>query len=340
MNIAVLTFDNPESACARYRVLAPLRHDDVTVRWAVQSNGDNHAVDSEALQQADLILVQRFFPLDFTEPLLEACFATGKPVIYDTDDLLPAVPEDNPQHPLAQRTLRTLNKFAHRFSAVSVSTDTLASAFAPLNERVEVTPNRLDPNLWPPKQPDSGQGPVRILYAGTPTHSADLISLEATLTALLDRYGSSVELILFGCSTPLLDQRTDVRRIPPEDSYAAYAEAMAKLPFDIGLAPLEDTPFNRAKSNVKWMEYAACGAMGVFSDLPPYSLVHHGRTGLLAGSLSAWQDCLETLIENPGARQRMADNAQKELLANHVQSDEPGELLALCYELTGNNPAR
>jgi hypothetical protein len=122
VNIAVLTFDYPESACARYRVLAPLRHEGVNVAWAVDSRDDNHAVDGEALQRADVVLVQRFFPLEFTEPLLEACFAGGKPVIYDTDDLLQAVPEDNPQHPLALRTLRTLGRCAHRFSAVSVST--------------------------------------------------------------------------------------------------------------------------------------------------------------------------------------------------------------------------
>ncbi|MGE4423036.1 MAG: glycosyltransferase [Pseudodesulfovibrio sp.] len=340
MNIAVLTFDNPESACARYRVLAPLRHEGVNVAWAVDSRGDSHAVDGEVLQQADVILVQRFFPLDFTEPLLEACFAGGKPVIYDTDDLLQAVPEDNPQHPLALRTLRTLNRYARRFSAVSVSTESLAAAFAPLNGRIAVTPNRLDPTLWSARRPEKTNGPVRILYAGTPTHTADLRALETPLAAVLDRFGPAVELILFGCSTPFFDHREDVRKVPAVDSYASYAEAMAGLVFDIGLAPLEDTPFNRAKSHVKWMEYTACGAVGVFSDLPPYACVRHGRTGLLARAPRAWQDCLETLIENPGARLRMASNAREELLTAHVHGDEPGELLSLCYELAGKSPAR
>ncbi|XXJ19391.1 glycosyltransferase family protein [Desulfovibrio caledoniensis] len=340
MNIAVLTFDNPESACARYRVLTPLRHEGVNVAWAVDSRDDGHAVDGEALQRADVILVQRFFPLDFTEPLLEACFSGGKPVIYDTDDLLQAVPEDNPQSPLALRTLRTLIRCAHRFSAVSVSTATLAAAFAPLNDRVAVTPNRLDPILWPPRQPEKTDGPVRILYAGTPTHTADLRALETPLAAVLDRFGPTVELILFGCSTPFFDQREDVRKVPAVDSYAAYAEAMAGLAFDIGLAPLEDSPFNRAKSHVKWMEYTACGAVGVFSDLTPYACVRHGQTGLLARAPRAWAGCLETLIENPGARLRMASNAREELLAAHVHGDEPGELLSLCYELAGRSPAR
>lgn len=340
MNIAVLTFDNPESACGQYRVLAPLRHESVTVTWAVKSHGDSHAVDNKALQRADLILVQRFFPLDFTEPLLEACFAGGKPVVYETDDLLQAVPEDNPQHPLALRTLRTLGRCARRFSAISVSTESLAAAFAPLNEHITVTSNRLDPILWPPRQPGNTGGPVRILYAGTPTHTEDLRTLEPTLTALLDRFGPSVELILFGCSTPFFEQRDDVHVIPPVDSYAAYAEAMAGLTFDLGLAPLKDTPFNRAKSHVKWMEYTACGAVGVFSSLPPYACVRNSQTGLLAESPRHWLDCLETLITNPGARLRMAQNAQKELLASHFHGERPSELLSLCYELVGKSPAR
>lgn len=339
MNIAVLTFDSPDSACARYRVLAPLRHESVKVSWAVRSRGDNHAVNNDALLGADVILVQNFFPLDFTEELLDACFNSGKPVIYDTDDLFQGIPEEDPQHDLARRTMRTLDKLAHRFSAITVPTRTLASAFKRRNSRIVVTPNRLDTTLWAPSEPRQEETPVQILYAGAPTHSADLEILQTPLARLLDKYGEAVELTLFGCSSPFLEQLPGMRLMPQAENYAEYVEAMNDLSFDIGLAPLEDNPFNRAKSHVKWMEYAVRGIAGVFSDLPPYACVRHGRTGLLANSPRAWLDCLKTLIENPGARTRMALSAQEEVLSSHtVTDDTPGELLALCYELSGKNP--
>lgn len=339
MNIAVLTFNSPDSARAQYRVLAPLRHESVKVDWAVRKQGEDHAVNHDALLKADVILVQKFFPQNFTEELLDACFNSGKPVIYETDDLLQAIPEENPRHDLARRTLRTLDKIAHRFAAISVPTRTLATAFKRRNGRVVVTPNRLDTTLWTPADPRTGGTPVRILYAGSPIHSADLEILRAPLARLLEKYGEAVELTLFGCSSPSFERLAGVRILPPTENYAAYVEAMNRLSFDIGLAPLEDTPFNRAGSHVKWMEYAVRGIAGVFSDLPPYACVRHGRTGLLANSPRTWLDGLKTLIENPGARTRMAYSAQEEVLSDHALADDtPSELLALCYELSGNNP--
>ena len=47
---------------------------------------------------------------------------------------------------------------------------------------------------------------------------------------------------------------------------------------------MTDTPFNRAKSAVKWQEYAAIGAAGLYADLPPYqAVVEDGQTVVVGG---------------------------------------------------------
>ena len=42
-----------------------------------------------------------------------------------------------------------------------------------------------------------------------------------------------------------------------EIRYPEYPQMLAMLDLDIGLSPLADTPFNRSKSHIKWLDYAA-----------------------------------------------------------------------------------
>ena len=45
---------------------------------------------------------------------------------------------------------------------------------------------------------------------------------------------------------------------------------LASLGLDLAVAPLEDHPFNTCKSNLRLLEYGACGYPVVCSDLEPY----------------------------------------------------------------------
>ena len=52
--------------------------------------------------------------------------------------------------------------------------------------------------------------------------------------------------------------------------------------WDVAVAPLHDTAFNRCKSDLKFLEYAALGLPGIYSDVVPYKhAVRHEETGLL-----------------------------------------------------------
>jgi len=77
------------------------------------------------------------------------------------------------------------------------------------------------------------------------------------------------------------------------------------------LAPLFDTPYNNGKSWIKFLDAAAVGAVGIYSNRAPYTeIVDHGVNGLLANdNPEDWQYCLSYLLENPDKARTMAKNA-------------------------------
>jgi glycosyltransferase involved in cell wall biosynthesis len=81
--------------------------------------------------------------------------------------------------------------------------------------------------------------------------------------------------------------------------------------FDIGVLPLDDTPFEQAKFPIKLLQYFALGVPAVASPVGmPDRLVQHGHNGLLAGSPAEWRDHLEALIVDRALRQRLAAAGQ------------------------------
>jgi glycosyltransferase involved in cell wall biosynthesis len=100
-------------------------------------------------------------------------------------------------------------------------------------------------------------------------------------------------------------------RLPlPADRYRHYSWVLVgRLPrlfshWDIGIAPLSDTPFNRARSNVKLKEYAATGLPWVASPVGPYLDMLEEQGGWLVSD-DEWYDALAELVEEPQTREEL-----------------------------------
>ncbi len=79
--------------------------------------------------------------------------------------------------------------------------------------------------------------------------------------------------------------------------------------FDIGIAPLADTAFNRARSNVKLKEYAAAGAMWLASPVGPYRELGPEQGGLLVSDRD-WTKTLSRVIEDEPLRRELTERAR------------------------------
>jgi GT2 family glycosyltransferase len=218
-----------------------------------------------------------------------------------------------------------------------VTTETLKEKLEPYASEIQVVPTGLNAAVWPKPKVGNRSGRICIGFCGTPTHTAELASIEPALARIAQEYGSSVSFVFMGCATESLSRLPGFRFIPFANSYADYTRKLQQTTLDIALVPLIDNPFNRCKSNIKWLEYSACGIAGIYADLPPYNAsIEHGRTGLLAGQEpEQWYEAIRLLIEHDDLRRGIAGNARMKVLNNYSLSSSDknyGHFLCRWYD--------
>lgn len=87
--------------------------------------------------------------------------------------------------------------------------------------------------------------------------------------------------------------------------------------FDVGLAPLKDTAFNRGRSSEKIREYMACGCPVIASNIGENPYLVPESAGFLVNSESEWADAIFTLMEEPEMCSNMGSNARKHVEENY-----------------------
>ncbi len=319
-NPALMTSLRRANRLARGRI-----YRNTTVRALLASQ--NEGVLLAPSPAATALLLYREATPEYVEEAL--CMARRRriPFVYDTDDLLLAVPADSP---LAERYTAFrpfLTRWIRRADHVTVANAMLAEELAELNPSVSVLPSFIDVDLWGVSDvPRPSEAPVRIGFWGSATHVPDLALLTAGFRHLKARYGRRVCFQFMGCHDPELRALDDVTVGPYVESYADYAAATRDCRLDIALAPLVASRFNRCKSAIKFFEYSIRGACGLYADLEPYqSVVRSGENGFLIGSRpDDWIAALEQLIEDPARRCRMACQAQSDVLARHTLAQHAG----------------
>ena len=99
-----------------------------------------------------------------------------------------------------------------------------------------------------------------------------------------------------------------------------YPQELASLGFDIGLAPLRDNHFNRAKSNLRYLEYGALRIPTVASDVEPFKKTD--SSGIIkVTEPEDWFTALSFLIEDEHARKKAGEAAYKDVKTNYNIKD-------------------
>jgi processive 1,2-diacylglycerol beta-glucosyltransferase len=314
------TNDDEPHGCSHIRLLRPLAHPRNERRLLMRAR--------RSFQPgADVVIVERFWrPRSITladaERLVRAVRQAGATLIYTLDDNLLDLEITRRTTPKAPVSLSTIVRFlAREADGIIVSTEPLRRRMERLNPRIAVVENAVDERLFrpgPEHRPTPGQDKV-IGFMGTYTHDLDLMMVLQPLREVRRADPGRVRLELVGGVADAAVLRAFdgllVRRLEPSShQYPDFIEWLrANATWDLAIAPLEDTPFTRCKSDLKFLDYSALGIPGVFSRVPSYeSTVRHLETGYLAENTpEAWSTGLRQLLDDDALRRRIAANARR-----------------------------
>lgn len=218
---------------------------------------------------------------------------------------------------------------------VTVSTPHLAEIMSKFSRNVVVLNNCVDERLLALERPRREQ--VTVGWAGATSHEKDFRWLSPILSRFLNRNPDVGFTFAGGDFSPCLKVEPGRCRHTPWQ--AEMWDYYAGIDFDVGIAPL--TPareFNKSKSHIKALEYAALGIPVVASDCEPYrEFVEHGVTGFLARRDHEWDRYLRDLVNDEAMRTEMGAAAKK-LAAGWTIQARAGDWEAAYERVVGRVP--
>jgi 2-polyprenyl-3-methyl-5-hydroxy-6-metoxy-1,4-benzoquinol methylase len=102
--------------------------------------------------------------------------------------------------------------------------------------------------------------------------------------------------------------QTPHKEFSPMTDYGAYMRALCKA--EIAFMPLADTSFNRAKSDLKFIEAGACRVAALASHVVYSATIQDGQTGVMFHDAAELRGALLRLLAYPEATRRMAEAAR------------------------------
>lgn len=208
---------------------------------------------------------------------------------------------------------------------------------------IAIVPNVVDFKRWLPMKPND-TNEIRLGWQGGAAHYADLHLVRKPLWKLLDKY-PNLKIVLQGVGFNALfkanpdngmkDYSDRIEWRPWHSDVRTYPVDLREMKADVAMCPVIDDPFNRGKSELKWIEF---GAMGIPCVVAPvcYKSVVHGKTGFVANSEAQWFEYLDILIGNEQVRKEMGKKVQDRIKAKHSTNEYQG-LVNILLDLMSNN---
>lgn len=263
-------------------------------------------VSKKDIDWAEIVLMSRLDnPYEYG--LAKQMKKAGKTLVYVIDDDLLNVPEGLSstayyRMPQTQRSIRGMMEASE--AIVSPSRVLLSKYAVDGRKGIWLEEPAIEPVPYKPHQPGR---PVRIGFAGSIDRAGDIEEiLKNTLLQIKQEYAAKVEFVFFGARPDFIEELQG-EYVPYCDSYEAYREKLNGLELDIGLAPMPGTAFHGCKHYNKFIEYAAAGIAGVFSDVRPYDQLKErfGWELVCANTTEAWYALLKGLLEDPEKLERL-----------------------------------
>ena len=155
-------------------------------------------------------------------------------------------------------------------------------------------------------------------FSGSITHNDDFELILPALARLFDQRPNVVLHIVGELDVPeQLARFKDRIFATPFMSWRRLPKLISEM--DINIAPLEDSIFNRAKSENKWLEASLVKVPTIASNVGAFaSEINNFENGILCSSVDDWFDSLVRLVDDGDLRKRLAENAYNECIQHRT----------------------
>jgi len=286
----VLAHPADDFGCGRYRVRYPadaLAAADVA---EVLVSPNFFALTQVRDLSPDVIVCQRVLEYDQLRYLERLRQRSEAFLIMDMDDLITRPQNSNKlESRFPKDTAQRLRSAISLVDRLVVSTPYLAQEYGFWASECVVARNGLPRSLWTfPRRPLRDRRP-RVGWAGSSGHLGDLKILYPVVRALSDR----VDWVFMGDIPGAISRHC--REVHPRVPIDVYPQALYDLDLDLAVAPLEDCPFNSAKSHLRLLELGACGYPVICSDVPAFDVQLFGVTRV-RNTAEEWISALEVAL--------------------------------------------
>ena len=336
--------ENQIPQCTRYRVInkaEQLRSFSHEV-WTVNASDFQMGYAEYASQ----IIIYRTPYSEQFKQLIELAHKYNKPVFYDIDDLvydtsytdqLDYVKTLGKQEKEAYDSgVRSYGKLMELCDAFITSTTDLKNELLKLGkpvylnrnlaseELISISEQAIDKTIKDKKK-------IKIGYfSGSITHNENFDLIRSAILKILKEFPQT-ELHLVGYLTIPDEMKNYKKQLIVHDflDWTLLPSLVAEM--DINLAPLVDTVFNRAKSEIKWLEAALVGVTTVASDIGSFSeIITNETTGFLVAD-GMWYEQLKDLVDNKTKLEFLGTNAKREAISTYKTTEHEDEFIEAIH---------
>jgi glycosyltransferase involved in cell wall biosynthesis len=189
--------------------------------------------------------------------------------------------------------------------AVQTSTEPLGDFFRRVNPEVMVFPNAIK------RLPDiqNYADPNRLtLFFGGLNREEDWPQFLPALNAVAALAGDRLHFQIVSDRGLFDALQTPHKHFTPLCDYETYRDILSRC--EISFMPLTDNPFNRCKSDLKFLESAAYRVTPLASTTVYGGSIEDGRTGILFADATELRHRLMRLVANPDAARAIGDAAR------------------------------
>ena len=197
--------------------------------------------------------------------------------------------------------------------AVQTSTPALAAVLRQRNPEVAVFPNAIRKL---PEIRNFAEAGAMTLFFGALNREQDWAGLMPALNAVASSVGERLHFRVVHDRGFFEALETPHKIFTPTCDYETYLELLGSC--EISFMPLADTPFNRAKSDLKFIEAGACRVVALASSIVYADSIEDGKTGLLFRNPEEMRTRLLRLIATANVAQDLADAARAYVAADRM----------------------